>query len=165
MKEVWGEIEGFPNYAISNYGEIVNIKFNRIIKPRSNSRGYSHVILFTEGIRKEFYVHQLVASVFLGDFRVGTHIQHKDGDKSNNHVNNLRVRGRQGNDVSYTPVYTRGRRVRIIETGEVFLNAYACANYIGGHASNIYACLRGRGRTHLGYSFEYYEEEAVLYVN
>lgn len=164
MDEVWGEIDGFPNYAISNYGEVVNIRFNRSLKPRSNSRGYSHVILFSNGIRKEFYIHQLVAYTFLGDFRSGMHIQHKDGNKRNNHVSNLRLRGRTGNDISYTPAFVRGRRVRIVDTGQVFINAYACANYIGGHASNIYACLRGKNRTHMGYTFEYYDEE-VPYVN
>jgi len=164
MDEVWGEIEDFPNYAISNFGEVVNIKFNRSLKPRYNSRGYSHVILFNGGIRREFYIHQLVAYTFLGDFRSGVHIQHRDGNKLNNHVSNLRIRGRQSTELDYTPAFTRGRRVRIIETGQVFLNAYACANYIGGHASNIYACLRGKHKTHMGYTFEYYEEE-VPYGN
>lgn len=159
MNEVWGEIKGFPNYAISNYGEIVNIKFGRPIKPRTNSRGYMHVVLFNQGTRKEFYVHQIVADTFLGDFRPGVHIQHKDGNKRNNKVTNLRIRRSNSNTLDYQPAYIRGRRVRIVETGEIFLNAYACANYIGGHASNIYACLRGKHKTHLGYTFEYFEEE------
>jgi hypothetical protein len=164
MDEVWGEIEGFPNYVISNYGEIINIKFNRSLKPRSNSRGYSHVILFNGGIRKEFYVHQLVAVVFLGGYRTGMHVQHSDGNKNNNHVSNLRLRGRRSTDIEYEPSHIKGRRVRIIETGEIFLNAYTCAKYINGHASNIYACLRGKYKTHMGYTFEYYDEE-VQHVN
>jgi len=161
MNEVWGEIEGFPNYAINNYGEIVNIKFNRYLKPRSNSRGYSHVILFSEGVRKEYYVHQLVAMVFIGNYRQGMHIQHTDGDKSNNKVSNLKIRGRPADTLNYTPKYIRGRRVMIVETGEVFINAYACAKYIGGHASNIYSCLRGRYKSHMGYTFKYYTEEVT----
>lgn len=158
MNEVWGEIDGFPNYAVSNYGEIVNIKFGRSLKPRSNSRGYMHVILFNDSIRKEYYVHQLVATVFIGDFRQGSHIFHIDGDKSNNAVTNLRMRGGRG-DIDYNPVRLSGRRVKIIETGQVFMNAYSCADYIGGHASNIYACLRGKHKRHLGYTFEYVEQE------
>lgn len=163
MNEVWAEIEGFPNYAISNHGEIVNIKFGRSLKARSNSRGYMHVILFNENIRKEYYVHQLVAQSFIGDFRHGTHIYHIDGDRSNNAVSNLRMRGSRG-ELDYVPIRLRGRRVRIIETGQVFMNAYSCADYIKGHASNIYACLRGVHKKHLGYTFEYVEEE-VPYGN
>lgn len=156
MDEVWGEIEGFPNYAISNYGEVVNIKFGRSLKPRTNSRGYQHVVLFGEHGRKDYYIHQLVAEVFLGDFRPGAHVRHLDGKKHNNKVTNLRLRG--GTSEHYEIEYVRGRRVRIIETGQVFINAYACANFIGGQASNIYACLRGKNHKHLGYTFEYLEE-------
>jgi hypothetical protein len=159
MDEVWGEIDGFPNYVVSNYGEVVNIKFNRSLKPRSNSRGYSHVILFNEGIRKEFYIHQLVAYTFLGGFRTGMHVQHLDGNKKNNHVSNLRLRGRRFTELEYEPIHVKGRRVRIVETGQVFLNAYTAARYINGHASNIYACLRGKYKTHMGYTFEYHDEE------
>lgn len=156
MDEVWGEIEGYPNYAISNYGEVVNIKFGRSLKPRTNSRGYQHVVLFGEHGRKDYYIHQLVAEVFLGDFRTGAHIYHIDDDRSNNHVTNLRLRGKGIGE--YQIGYVRGRRVRVIETGQVFINAYACANYIGGQASNIYAVLRGKHKRHLGYTFEYLEE-------
>lgn len=158
MNEVWAEINGFPNYAISNLGEIVNIKYSRSLKPRVNSRGYNHVILFGDDGRKEYYVHQLVAQCFIGDFRHGSHIIHIDGDRSNNSVDNLRMRGSRG-DIDYVPVRVRGRRVRVIETGQVFMNAYSCADYIRGHASNIYACLRGVHKRHMGYTFEYIEEE------
>lgn len=156
MDEVWGEIEGYPNYAISNHGEVVNIKFGRSLKPRANSRGYYQVVLYGDIGRREYYLHQLVAEVFLGDFRSGAHIRHLDGDKQNNNVTNLRLRGGISGD--YETDYVRGRRVRIVETGQVFINAYACASYIGGQASNIYAVLRGKHKKHLGYTYEYLEE-------
>ena len=107
MNEVWAEINGFPNYAISNLGEIVNIKFSRSLKPRVNARGYNHVILFGDAGRKEYYVHQLVAQCFIGDFRHGSHIIHIDGDRSNNSVDNLRMRGSRG-EIDYVPVRVRG---------------------------------------------------------
>lgn len=162
MNEVWAEIEEFPNYLVSNYGDIINIKFNRILKPRSNSKGYSHVVLFNEGYRKEFYVHQLVAAAFIANYRPKIHIQHMDGNKQNNKITNLRIRAFtteiENGVVYYKTEHLRGRKVKILETGEVFINAYSCAKHIGGHASNIYSCLRGRYKTHMGYTFEYYTE-------
>lgn len=164
MDEVWAEIPDYPNYAVSNYGEVVNIKFGRSLTPRPNKYGYLHVILFKNGMRTEWYIHQLVARVFLGDFRVGLQVQHIDGDKSNNFVGNLRLRGGGAFiEKNYKPTHIRGRRVKIVETGQTFMNAYAAADFIGGHASNIYACLRGKHKSHLGYTFEYVEGEVKPY--
>jgi len=50
-----------------------------------------------------------------------------------------------------------GKKIRIKETGQVFMSARICARYIGGDFSKIYACLRGVRGKHKGFTFEYYE--------
>lgn len=57
------------------------------------------------------------------------------------------------------PQRARARKVRIVETNEVFLTVENCARYIGGDASSIYRVLRGERISHKGYTFEYYYEE------
>lgn len=50
---------------------------------------------------------------------------------------------------------TRNKRVRIIETGEVFDNYREAAKAINGNRSCVYLCLEGYRAHHLGYTFEY----------
>jgi hypothetical protein len=48
-----------------------------------------------------------------------------------------------------------GRKVEVIEKGWVFTSVSECADYIRGDTSNIYACLKGRLKSHQGYTFRY----------
>lgn len=49
--------------------------------------------------------------------------------------------------------------VRIIETGEVFESATACALVIGGHQGSIWKHLAGQRKSADGYTFEYLTKE------
>lgn len=75
------------NYAVSNYGNVKNIKTNRILKPNINNGGYLYINL---GRNNTKYIHQLVASVFLNNAENKKCIDHIDGNKKNNEVFNLR---------------------------------------------------------------------------
>lgn len=160
MDEYWAEIEGFPNYLISNMGHISNIKYGRELKPRSNGKGYLKVILYNDGVTLHEYVHRLVAENFLGGFRDGVQVKHYNGDKRNNAAHNLRIRGGQpsGPLPEGEILYPGKGKIRIIETGQVFSNVRACARHIGGDYGSIYAVLRGERRKHHGYTFQYMEE-------
>lgn len=153
--ELWKEVPGFPDYAVSNYGFVVNLHTDRLLKPRDQGRGYYRVSLRRNNLTYEVYVHHIVAECFFPGFKPGLYIGHVNDDKSNNSIWNLKLFVR---DDTERPKRHRnkvwGQKVRIIETGEVFRTVYDCAEYIGGNASCIYKCLRGERRTHLGYSFE-----------
>lgn len=159
--EDWAEVEGFPNYAVSNLGEVHNIKFGREVRQRANGQGYFRVELSEKGAPKQFYVHQLVAQYFLEDWAPGVHVRHKDNDRSNNQASNLLLRTPRIAE-EYIPHRRgrppRGRRVQIVETGEVFLSARETARHIGGDYSSIYRSIRQPWSAHKGYHFRYYEE-------
>lgn len=87
----WKDIEGFEGlYTISNTGLIKSYLFKvpRPLKP-SLARGYKKVTLSLNG--KLFYetVHRLVAQAFIQNPENKPCVNHKDGNKLNNHVNNL----------------------------------------------------------------------------
>lgn len=85
-------IKDFTNYVVSNYGRVINIKTNRILKP-SIVCGYKKIRLSNNGKIKDFLIHYLVQEYFNHKLpsSVKECIDHIDGDKFNNRYDNLRV--------------------------------------------------------------------------
>lgn len=105
MKETWRPIKDFTNYECSNLGRIrskdrvivrkdkrTDTRVGKILKPQPNKRsGYLQVNLYQKETKRYCkYVHVLVAETFLGDTTSLT-VNHKDGDITNNKVNNLEL--------------------------------------------------------------------------
>lgn len=87
LAEDWKPIHNYKNYSVSSFGNVRNDKTNRILK---QSKGkYLGVFLSNKGSAKRFNVHRLVALHFLDNDENKCCVNHKNGDKSNNHVENL----------------------------------------------------------------------------
>lgn len=94
MKE-WRNIDGFPNYMVSNTGEIKSLNYNKtgkekVLIPHKLSNGYLGINLY-DNDKKSCYllIHRLVAQAFLPNPNGYRIINHKDENRSNNSVNNL----------------------------------------------------------------------------
>lgn len=94
MEEVWKSIfDGW--YAVSNFGRVKRVmeshggRSNFIRKPSINSRGYANVCLGINGRQIVEKIHRLVAEAFIGPKPNGFEVNHKDGNKLNNRVQNL----------------------------------------------------------------------------
>lgn len=158
VKETWAPVEGFPDYAVSNYGEVMNARLGHILHPRMNSYGHFRVTLRADGRSVDFYVHRLVAATFAGGFTPHCHVYPVDGDWGNAEITNLRIKGRGLGTYKKNQPEVRRRVVRIVETGETFNTVVACADHIGADPSTVYKVLKGHRESHKGYSFEYAEE-------
>lgn len=82
------------NYKVSSDGKIYSINYNHTntiqeIKPRKNKHGYLQVGLYINGKCKRITVHKLVALTFIPNPHNYTQVNHIDGNKNNNCVNNL----------------------------------------------------------------------------
>lgn len=96
MEEMWKDINGYEGYyKISNYGKVVSIPRNgtikneKVLKQYKDKYGYLKVILQKNGIKKNKYIHQLIALAFLNNPNNYSYVNHKDENKLNNNVNNL----------------------------------------------------------------------------
>ena len=162
VEEVWAEILGFPDYAVSNHGRVWNVQTDRILKVRPNSYGYSRVALMKDGTPWEKLVHQLVAEAFITGYYPGIQVRHHDNDRSNNNVNNLRFRGGARLGVLRRKVpEPRYPYVIVLETGQIFVNAAECARWFGCAVSSIHRVLRGERSNYKGFTIEWYEGEVA----
>lgn len=88
--EQWVDLIDYPNYSISNFGRIMNKTTSRLKKTPLDNNGYPHVSLWKEGCGKTFQVHRIeYASFHLDEELEGFVINHKDGNKTNNFLDNL----------------------------------------------------------------------------
>lgn len=156
MEEVWKDIEDYPNYQVSNFGQVKNKLTCKTLRPGLGGVGYLTVSLYKNHKAITKNVHELVANAFLGKRPDGMTINHKDGNKVNNKLSNLEI-------VSYSKnlkhAYESGlnkhlRPVRIVETSEVFASIKECADAINGDCADISMCLNGKLKSHKGLHFE-----------
>ena len=83
-------INGYNNvYGITENGMVWSYKSNKFLKPKVNRGGYEEVILYINNKRKTVSIHRLVGIVYLYNLNNKPHINHIDGNKSNNDVSNL----------------------------------------------------------------------------
>lgn len=96
--EIWSSIEGYSNYEVSDLGRVRSFRIMKklrkgttkeVILKQNIIKGYHNVTFYRDGIRKNLRVSRLVAIAFIGNPHGKPEVNHKDGDKSNNRVDNL----------------------------------------------------------------------------
>lgn len=92
--EIWKDVVGYEGlYRISNLGRVRSIvrggRINRILSQTTHRQGYKEIKLSKNGTCKSFLVHRLVAEAFIPNPFYKETVNHKDGNKSNNNVQNL----------------------------------------------------------------------------
>lgn len=106
MKEIWKDIADYEGYyQVSNLGNVrscdrkiyskngnpltpYTIRKSQIIRPNTSGL-YNQVGLHKDGHMKNCTVHRLVAETFIENPRSVRYVNHIDGNKKNNHVDNL----------------------------------------------------------------------------
>lgn len=90
MEQKWKDVVGFEGlYKVSDTGKIYSVKSNRVIKHKISKTGYCNIELHKDGKPIMKYVHRLVAEAFVDNPTNKPQVNHKDGNKQNNHFSNL----------------------------------------------------------------------------
>lgn len=97
MKEIWKSIKGYNRlYSVSNLGRIRRdiggmglCKKGRILKQDKGKNGYLSVNLCKNGVPKRLRTAQIVTKEFIGEPKKNHEVNHKNGIKTDNNLNNL----------------------------------------------------------------------------
>lgn len=170
----WRQIKGTV-YSVSDTGEVRNDKTDRIKHTSSDNRGYRIVDLYDgSGNRKTCKVHRLVGEAFIPNPNNKPQINHIDGNKTNNNVENLEWVNQSENMIhawrtGLEPFHSsygmlgkknpnggcKGYPIICIETGQKFKSAAECARLMNISGSSIEDNLKGRTSNCRGMHFKY----------
>lgn len=175
----WKKIDHNNNYSINRQGEVRNDLTGQIKKPYVNkANGYLMVDLYQGNKSQKATVHRLLAEAFIPNPENKPCIDHKDGNRQNNAVSNLRWATYSENNSRFNSNGVRSERIRVTHYKEVrnkrggghvawgnvdriqyFEKIKDCADEFGCSQSNITLMLKSgeigkRGKMR-GYLFEY----------
>lgn len=172
MKEQWKDIYGFEGiYQISNCGNVKNVKRNKNIALTYCKRtGYIYANLYNNYKRKNATVHRLIATAFIPNPNNFPEINHIDGNKTNNSIENLEWCTRSHNmkhavanglHMKVIPHDLRKTVVAMNADGSLigtYNGLKAAADEFGISTQAISSYCKGNRKNKHGYKFEYQKE-------
>ena len=148
------QLECNKAYYVTKEGDIWSTKSNKFLKVQNHPNGYR-----TIRIHSTFMMHKLVLSTFFPNGNKKAEVDHIDGNKANNNLNNLRWVSRTVNarNVKHKRNYTYKRSFKCVKDGieKVFNLQHEAASYIGCDPSAICFALQGKLKTVNGYKLQY----------
>jgi hypothetical protein len=139
------------------------------LTPKLSNAGYLRTSVYENGKHKNVSIHRLVAMAFVPNPENKPEVNHKDGDKTNNHADNLEwvtgvenkrhcreVLGKINRNPDPTAAHEACKKpVRCIETGEIFESITSAARYIGASQGSLSNHLLMKSASCKGRRFEY----------
>ena len=117
---IWKEIERNRNYSISESGEVKNNKTGKIKSQFINkSNGYQTVDLYKDNTSRKVPVHRLVAEAFIPNVEGKPCVDHKDGNRLNNSIKNLRWATYSENNSRFNTIGVRSESIKVTRYNEL----------------------------------------------
>lgn len=136
-------------YYITSCGKVWSYKSNRFLSTSYNKKGYKRVQLWENGKNKIYLIHRLVAETYIPNPNNLDTVDHIDGNKEHNYISNLQWLDNKDNVRK-----SLSRKVRCVETGEIFNSHGKAAEFAKVSRPAISRCIEGFSKTSGGYHWE-----------
>lgn len=140
--EVFSAVPGTnQRYYASSYGYVYDMKTKKNVPLRKTNRGWFDCKIWFGDRRRTINVHRVIALTFLGESDLT--VNHIDGDKANNAVENLEYMTLAEQNVHRSRVLGRGNQIPIycVETGDIYPNSRVAMEILGlkdsSHIGNV----------------------------
>ena len=166
LYEEWKPTQ-YKNYEVSNKGRVRNKKTKAIHRPYKNKKGYLQVTLRDGGKYHIGLVHRLVAMAFLDNPSHKETVNHKDGNKENNNVNNLEwntVKENIQHSIKVLGVdpakgldktHEKNKRKILRSDGKIYNSIKEAKKDIGKPSAHIVEVCQGKLKKTAGYGWSY----------
>lgn len=135
-------------YDVTKDGDVISLRSNKKLKVKTgNGQGnYLGVCLSIKGNQKYKLVHRLVAEKYIPNPENLPEVNHKDKDKTNNHVDNLEWCSRSENNT-----HSRGRSIQLIKdkVGIWFPTIKDAAQFLKVNRGNVSRLFNGLKYKHI----------------
>ena len=164
--ELWASVKEYPNYQVSHKGNIRSLNYNRtgVVKnmiPKPDKWGYLICVLRNKNGKKTLHIHRLISDVFIPNPNRLSQINHIDGDKNNNSINNLEWCSQSYNMNHAYKNFLNPRQKGVVQKNSngnvlnVFRSAHEASRVTGINRGNISNCCIGNTSHAGGYIWEY----------
>lgn len=118
-------------YWASSYGYLWDMKLRHKVPVRKQKRGWFDCKVWFSGERKTINIHRVIMMAFVGNSELS--VNHIDGDKSNNRIENLEYMTLEEQNWHRSRVSHAGYQypVYCIETGDIYPNARVAGEILG----------------------------------
>jgi hypothetical protein len=91
QEELWKIVDGYPDYLVSSLGKVMSNKGGKsiVLSKRYHNKGYIQYIIRNENGGRSFKAHRMVAEAFIPNAENKPQINHINGIKDDNRVENL----------------------------------------------------------------------------
>lgn len=172
---MYKEIKEAPGYSIYDDGRVWSEKQQKFLSISLDEKGYQKASLWVNNKVKTIKIHRLVAKYFIPNPYNYKEVNHKDEDKTNNHVENLEWCDRKYNvnyghrskKTSQSLLNNRqSKRVLQYDKNGNFIkeypSLYEAARQLGKDSThgeqNISMCARGKTKTAYGYVWKFADD-------
>lgn len=183
--EEWRDIKDYPNYQVSNFGNVkskerytkqrngTNLRKERILKSQKDKKGYHYVRLYNNEGWKYFKIHYLVAKTFIPNANNKPTVDHINRNKDDNNMFNLRWADyiEQANNKDKTkiienmkilgkkPHKNRAKKVKQYDLNNNFIKEFIssreASKLLNISETSISNCIRGDSKSAGGYVWKH----------